>query len=68
MTNWIERVRSEKRELDVKINALTQFMHTAPENDDISTHMLYLMSEQLITMKRYSFLLGERLKEGVKNE
>lgn len=68
MNNWIERVREEKRELDNKIDKLTQFMHTAPGNNDISVHMLYLLSEQLITMKRYSYLLGERIKEGEKNE
>lgn len=68
MSKWIERVREEKRELDDKISKLTQFMHTAPGNDSISVHMLYLMSEQLSTMKRYSYLLGERIKEGEKNE
>lgn len=68
MNNWLERVREEKRELDNKIDKLTQFMHAAPGNDDISVHMLYLLSEQLSTMKRYSYLLGERIKEGEKNE
>ena len=66
MSNWLERVREEKRDLDDKIDKLTQFMHTAPGNDNISVHMLYLLSEQLSTMKKYSYLLGERIKEGEK--
>ena len=69
MNNWIERVKEEKRELDDKINKLKQFLNTVPsKNDDISLHMIILMSEQLSTMKRYSYLLGERIKEGEKYE
>lgn len=66
MSNWLERVIQEKEELDIRIDKLTQFMHTAPGNDMISVHML--LSEQLIRMKRYSYLLEERIKEGEKNE
>lgn len=63
MDNWIDRVKEEKNELDIKIKKLTEFMQFAPKTD-ISNHMLYLLSEQLVTMNKYSYILGERIKEG----
>lgn len=66
MKSWLERVREEKKDLDNKISKLESFMHEVPNNLDISIHSMYLMSEQLVIMKRYSYILGERIKEGEK--
>lgn len=59
-----QRVIAEKNELDIKIEKLEKFLKDVPENFEISIHQLYLLSEQLVCMKRYSFILNERLKEG----
>lgn len=67
MKSWLERVREEKKDLDNKIAKLEIFMQTVPNNLDISIHSMYLLSEQLVIMKRYSYVLGERIKEGEKN-
>lgn len=68
MKSWLERVHEEKKELDDKIAKLEIFMQTVPKNLDISIHSMYLLSEQLVIMKRYSYILGERIKEGEKND
>lgn len=67
MKSWLEKVREEKKDLDDKIAKLEIFMQTVPNNLDISIHSMYLLSEQLVIMKRYSYVLGERIKEGEKN-
>ena len=67
MKSWLEKVREEKKDLDYKIAKLEIFMQTVPNNLDISIHSMYLLSEQLVIMKRYSYVLGERIKEGEKN-
>lgn len=67
MNTWLERVREEKKDLDDKIAKLEIFMKDVPNNLSISIHSMYLMSEQLVVMKRYSYILGERIKEGEKN-
>lgn len=67
MKSWLERVREEKNDLDDKIAKLETFMQTVPNNLSISIHSMYLLSEQLVIMKRYSYVLGERIKEGEKN-
>lgn len=64
MKSWLERVREEKKDLDSKIAKLENFMQDVPNNLSISIHSMYLMSEQLVVMKRYSYILGERIKEG----
>lgn len=64
MKSWLERVREEKKALDDKIAKLEIFMQDVPNNLNISIHSMYLMSEQLVVMKRYSYILGERIKEG----
>ena len=64
MKSWLERVREEKKDLDSKIAKLEIFMQDVPNNLSISIHSMYLMSEQLVVMKRYSYILGERIKEG----
>lgn len=64
MKSWLERVREEKKDLDDKIEKLEIFMQSVPNNLSISIHSMYLMSEQLVIMKRYSYILGERIKEG----
>lgn len=66
MRSWLERVREEKKDLDDKIAKLESFMQTVPNNLDISIHSMYLLSEQLVIMQRYSYVLGERIKEGEK--
>lgn len=66
MESWLERVREEKKDLDYKISKLETFMQYVPSNLEISIHSMYLMSEQLVIMKRYSYILGERIKEGEK--
>ena len=66
MESWLEKVREEKNDLDDKIAKLEIFMQTVPNNLDISIHSMYLLSEQLVIMKRYSYVLGERIKEGEK--
>lgn len=66
MKSWLEKVREEKKDLDDKIAKLEIFMQTVPNNLDISIHSMYLLSEQLVIMKRYSYVLGERIKEGEK--
>lgn len=67
MKSWLERVREEKKDLDDKIAKLEIFMRDVPNNLDISIHSMYLLSEQLVIMKRYSYILGERIKDGEKN-
>lgn len=64
MNSWLERVREEKKDLDYKIAKLEAFMQNVPNDLSISIHSMYLMSEQLVVMKRYSYILGERIKEG----
>ena len=64
---WAQRVLKEKEDLDIKIEKLESFMKKAPSDLTISNHVLYLLSEQLVVMKRYSYLLGERLRVGAKN-
>lgn len=64
MNSWLERVREEKKYLDYKIAKLEAFMRNVPNDLSISIHSLCLMSEQLVVMKRYSYILGERIKEG----
>lgn len=66
MKSWLERVREEKKDLDCKISKLESFMQDVPNNLEISIHSIYLLSEQLVIMKRYSYILGERIKEGEK--
>lgn len=66
MKSWLERVREEKKDLDYKIAKLEVFMRNVPNDLSISIHSMYLMSEQLVVMKRYSYILGERIKEGEK--
>lgn len=66
MKSWLEKVREEKNDLDDKIAKLETFMQTVPNNLSISIHSMYLLSEQLVIMKRYSYILGERIKEGEK--
>lgn len=66
MKSWLERVREEKKDLDCKISKLESFMQDVPNNLEISIHSMYLLSEQLVIMKRYSYILGERIKEGEK--
>ena len=66
MKSWLERVREEKKDLDCKISKLESFMQDVPTNLEISIHSMYLLSEQLVIMKRYSYILGERIKEGEK--
>lgn len=68
MKSWLERVREEKKDLDDKITKLENFMQDVPNNLSISIHSMYLMSEQLVIMKRYSYILGERIKEGEIND
>lgn len=68
MKSWLERVHEEKKDLDDKITKLENFMQGVPNNLSISIHSMYLMSEQLVIMKRYSYILGERIKEGEKND
>lgn len=67
MDMWKQRVIAEKNELDIKIEKLETFLKDAPNNLDISIHALYLLGEQLVCMKRYSFILKERLR-GEKND
>lgn len=64
MNSWLERVREEKKDLDYKIAKLEAFMQNVPNDLSISIHSMYLMSEQLVIMKRYSYILGQRIKEG----
>ena len=62
--NHIERMESEKHELDVKLTALKAFLaklgtDQAPLIDD---NQAYLLEEQAKNMTFYSNLLGERIK------
>ncbi|RZG74819.1 crAss001_48 related protein [Acinetobacter sp. WCHAc060025] len=62
--NHIERMQSEKHELDVKLTALNAFLaklgtDQAPLIDD---NQAYLLEEQAKHMKFYSNILGERIK------
>lgn len=63
--DWKMRVAEEKKELDLKIEKLESFMKKAPGDLSISCHMLYLLSEQLMTMKRYSYILERRLNDDI---
>lgn len=67
MKSWLERVREEKKDLDDKISKLESFMQNVPNDLSISIHSMYLLSEQLVIMKRYSYILGERIKESENN-
>lgn len=60
LTAYQDRVRMEKRDLDIKIERLTEFLDKLPI--PISNWELWLMKKQLLAMVEYSALLGLRLK------
>lgn len=64
---WLIRVKAELVELQERIEKLQCFL-SSDSIQDISIHQLYLMSQQLIIMKRYEDVLKERIKDGETNE
>nr|WP_159151502.1 hypothetical protein [Acinetobacter johnsonii] len=62
--NHIERMQSEKHELDVKLTALNAFLTKLGTNEAplIDDNQVYLLEEQAKNMTFYSNLLGERIK------
>ena len=54
--DWLGRVITEKTELDVKRNKLTQFMDKNPEIKGFG-----LLARQETAMMEYSVVLGERI-------
>jgi len=67
MSNWIERLKEEKSELETKIESLDEFMLSSdchdPEPTDVS-----LMEEQLIAMEDFLDLINSRLERIEANE
>lgn len=53
--DWKIGVAEEKQELDLKIEKLESFMKKAPGD----------LSEQLMAMKRYSYILERRLNDDI---
>lgn len=60
----IERMQSEKLELDTKLNGLNIFLSKvgSEESPLLDDNQVYLMEEQSKVMTHYSNLLGERIK------
>lgn len=65
-THWTNKVEQEKMELCNRICNLTDFLKDPEKIDELSTHMLYLLNEQLKIMNQYHYILEERLKEANK--
>lgn len=64
---WLIRVKFELEELQKRIEKLQNFL-SSNKIQDISTHQLFLMSQQLVIMRQYEYILKERIKEGETNE
>lgn len=65
---WVNKVEQEKMEICNRICNLTNFLKDTKNIDELSPHMLYLLSEQLRIMNQYHYILEERIKEGEKND
>lgn len=65
-SGWTNKVEQEKMELCNRICNLTHFLKDNEKTADLSSHMLYLLSEQLNIMNQYHYILEERLKEANK--
>ncbi|MCM1957914.1 hypothetical protein NCZ17_00825 [Acinetobacter modestus] len=63
-SSHIERMQSEKLELDKKLNGLNIFLSKvgSEESPLLDDNQVYLMEEQSKVMTHYSNLLGERIK------
>jgi hypothetical protein len=56
-----ERVLEEKRELDVKIDMLTNFFQTAVYTK-LGSEERYRLDHQISYMRNYSMILGQRIQ------
>lgn len=65
-SQWTNKVEQEKMELCNRICNLTDFLKDTEKTADLSPHMLYLLRDQLKTMKQYYYILEARLKERLK--
>lgn len=65
-SEWTNKVEQEKMELCNRICNLTAFLKDSEKTADLSSHMLYLLNEQLNIMNQYHYILEERLKEAKK--
>ena len=62
MENYQQRVVEEKNELDVKAEALSDFISNSMTFDAIDTEEQERMKEQCDVMWQYSEILGNRIK------
>lgn len=64
MQNYIERMITEKKELDGRINKAKKAVECPPYGSD--KHGLLLLAEQVKAMQEYSKILSERIDYEVK--
>lgn len=60
MQPYQERVVTEKKELDIKIDSLTDFLSKTPEQLDVTEKLR--LQHQLVIMELYSGILAIRIK------
>tara|TARA_R110000744_G_scaffold115921_1_gene216769 strand:- start:148 stop:807 length:660 start_codon:yes stop_codon:yes gene_type:complete len=60
MSNWIERLKEEKSELEVRINSLYEFMRSSAYQELDLTEK-YLVGEQSSIMENYLSLIHDRM-------
>jgi len=61
MTEWQNRVISEKEELDNKITKLKEFL-SSDKDKELDNMTFALLTEQCYYMQEYSIILEERIK------
>ena len=67
MKAWLIRLKSELQELQERIEKLQKFL-SSDNIQEISKQQLSLMSQQLVIMREYEYILISRIKEGEANE
>lgn len=65
---WVNKAEQEKMEIRNRICNLSDFLKNDENIAKLSSHMLYLLSEQLNIMNHYYYILEERIKEGEKHD
>lgn len=61
MSTFLERVKKEKEELDIKIEKLASFLEK-DNKEDLSKKEIELLIAQHNVMSTYSFILKERIE------
>lgn len=61
MKKWIKRVKNERLELALKIDALEKYLHDESNLVELTPYERSLMWHQLDYMNKYADVLGERI-------